>query len=399
MDGGDQEIFVFNHIEKCGGVSFALYLEGQIRPDDQALLVFAGKIDEFRKKLAAGGYDRSRRLFVYTHFASAVHRLFPGKRLRKLTLLREPWSRFVSAYRFSQGVSFFPPMTMDDFFAGSWHNFMTLTLGDGNLPAAKENLESDYEFFGLTEDFDRSMLMLADTFGFGSADYTHMNRSTAGDREGAPAGMRERFYELNRDDVELHEFAKRLFEKRWSERAPSLAGRRPPAAGESGDREDIIRRLTDNFRTERQPRDSFLFEPFSADDGALAVLWGIFYRLTPLAQMYEILGQGRYRELGRLIDNLEAYHAACPFPYPSMPEFIRYFRGITPNAFEAALGRVLSFLGVDMTAAREKRLGPKMPYGLLNFMDFVDTKTMMDLFRRLGQNIDVEAEIGRLLDE
>jgi hypothetical protein len=161
----------------------------------------------------------------------------------------------------------------------------------------------------------------------------------------------------------------------------------------------MVKNLIDSFRTEEQQDDSFLFAPYRRDDRAAQILFGIYYRLLPLTQLWELMGRGRYDQVRRLLDNLEAYQRDCPFPHPLMPEMIAYFRALTPNRLVAVVGRVLSALKVDTAKAAEKRLGDRLPYGLMGFFAFLDTPVMLKLFASLKQQVDIEAEVGRLLDD
>ena len=391
------EVFVFNHLMKCGGVSFAIYLVNQIKPERMELLVFPGKMDAFLKGLRRGDFAKRERLYLYSHFTGSLRELFPDRPVHEITLLREPWARFLSAYQFSQDISYFPAMPVDGFFKGHWHNPLTLSLGDGDLAAAKRRLEQ-YAFVGLTEEYDKSVLMLSHVFGFQGTRFVHANKSKS-ERGEIPAGMKERFQELNRDDVALYAFARDLFDRRWKELEPALGGRTLPEATDGAGKAETIKNQIDNFRTEDQPDDSFLFAPYLASDRAAQILFGIFYRLGPTTMLYELLGKGRFEQVRRALANLDAYHRDCPFKHPLMTEMTDYFRHLTPNRLEATIGKVLAALKVDMSKAQEKRMGERIPYGLVGFFDFLDAPMMLKLFASLKKQVDVEAEVNRLLDE
>jgi len=356
------EVFVFNHVMKCGGVSFSIYLSNQIKPDHTELLTFPGKMDELHRKLRRG-YPPGR-VYLYTHFAGELAPLFPGRTIHQLTLLREPWARFLSAYQFSQSISYFPEVSLEQFFRGSWRNPITLAIGDGDLATARRRLERDYAFFGLTEEFDKSVMMLAHLFGFERTSFVHANR-TEGKRElQVPAGMKERFAELNKDDLELYAFARELFDARWRELEPSLRGRELPAAADGGDKGAVIKKLIESYRTEEQRADSFLFAPCRPDDVAARTFLGIVYRLIPVTQLFELMGQGRYDDVHRLVDNLEAFHRDCPYPNPIYPEIFGYFRALTPNRLQATVAKLLAALNLEGRRAPPRPAHPLRPGGL-----------------------------------
>jgi len=114
----------------------------------------------------------------------------------------------------------------------------TRVAPDERLDRAKEKLRS-CAFFGLVERFEESMALLCYTFGWPPVGSVQKLMVAPEDRTGTAAALddsiRQRLIELNQLDVELYEFAQRLFDERLSamkkELEPSAPMEGPPASG------------------------------------------------------------------------------------------------------------------------------------------------------------------------
>jgi hypothetical protein len=94
------------------------------------------------------------------------------------------------------------------------------------LASAKANLERA-AFVGLVERFDDSLRLLTHTFGWRPVRRVERLNTSSGriQRTELPAHIIDRIIELNENDLELYEFAKRLFERRIADMTEELLWR------------------------------------------------------------------------------------------------------------------------------------------------------------------------------
>lgn len=136
---------------------------------------------------------------------------------------------------------------------------------------AKQRLRS-FAAFGLCERFDESIMLFDYTFGWKpSRDYQSFNVRPG---RGGDAGLSSRALDaaraLSRDDLELYEFASRLFEERFAAMVEDLLGRHGKArhARMAGgpDTATILDLLDDHFRHRRRssgapPAPAWVWDP------------------------------------------------------------------------------------------------------------------------------------------
>ena len=210
-------LLAFHHIEKCGGSSVRRFLE--------ANFAYSFRLDfaEMALNLRGARLPRQHPILAIGHATWGVHELLPRRTCRYVTMLREPFHRMRSDYLFNRARGTFTGSF--ERFAGRRLNFLCFRLADSDLDLAKERLSTVYDSFGILERFEDSLLLWAGRYAFLELEYVHDNRTIVDDR--APVigrEARERFYELNRKDVELYDFACRLFAERLRRARDSARG-------------------------------------------------------------------------------------------------------------------------------------------------------------------------------
>ncbi len=181
------------------------------------------------------------------HFGCGLCGFLPDD-TRYFTLLREPLDRVLSYYYFvrrtphhyshtqvlSEGMSpadFF--RSGIDFMVDNGQTRLLADLETGqevgfgecteeHLAAAKRNLRDRFAVVGLTEEFDRTLLLLKRAFGWRWLFYARQNVSTGRPRRPSPAAL-EAARAVNRLDSELYRYASRLFAAHIERLGPDFA--------------------------------------------------------------------------------------------------------------------------------------------------------------------------------
>lgn len=232
---GDDEPLFFMHIPKTAGLSLISILDQRYVNDEICPLH-----DSYQKFLAYSAEEKARFLFVRGHFPYSLKDQLP-RPPRLLTFLRDPTARVISAVNQlrrneQQGDSFFKEqigdMPLDEFlrhpvFGPVVRNVAVKYLNDiigrdserkktMSLSLAKERLET-FDVIGLVEQFDQSLELLAYTLGFPPIlDSPRVNVDPNRSRRQAEIKQSTLDYiaETNRDEIELYEYGKKLFEQR-----------------------------------------------------------------------------------------------------------------------------------------------------------------------------------------
>jgi hypothetical protein len=182
--------------------------------------------------------DLTRVRLVRGHVPLGVRDLYAphlpeGRELRCFAFLREPAERTLShffAVRAEGRAYGLPPLgpdaTLDDALArGYLHdNLQTRMLSglpeplgevdDDMLERAKHNLSEGLVFFGLTEQFDESLVLAKQRLGLRTILYRSSRVNTGRPRgDDVPADLQEAAERCNRYDIELYAHAQELFDK------------------------------------------------------------------------------------------------------------------------------------------------------------------------------------------
>lgn len=235
----DHRPTVFLHLPKCAGSTFLGILLKQF--GRRSMLMLGFRINHLT-------------LREYLRFVKAELDSIPQERLMQygvikghvyyddlqalqrncslLTILRDPVRRVVSEYHFvktSRSHIYHKPIneqkiTLDQYVRSdmAMPNFQTELLGGDHgrrsmadaLRLAKHRLEHEMAWFGLSEQFDESLVLLRATLQWTKLSYVPYNK-----KRGKPIKIsRELQAEIeaqNAVDRELYEFAKRLFRQRF----------------------------------------------------------------------------------------------------------------------------------------------------------------------------------------
>ncbi len=398
--GGEKRVYIFNHIMKCGGTSFSSYLFNHLRCKESAQLYLIFTMDDFYKKWRAGYYSGVESIYVGGHFIAGADKFFPNHRPYYMTMLREPLSRYLSAFKMSQDIGLLPEVdSPEEYFDGAWHNFMTLAIGDGDLALAKKRLAEEYAFIGIIEEYENSVKLLAHLFDLDEVARTHSNKSAAVmRREDLFPHFIERYYEANADDVELYRFGLELFHKQWDRNKEAVTKHRRRVVDRMP-KIDIMA-FVDSFFNDTAMKDSFVFEPWNPEERHLYFFWGILYRMSVLPLFFSLLKQGNYGGLRAALENLKGFHEAVSYAHPMVGRYIDFFKRITPRGVSALIGRLAAFLNLDLSRLAKRTIGASMPVTSVGYLSFTDTARMMELSGAMKNREDLKEKIElALLDD
>jgi hypothetical protein len=228
---------IFLHIPKTGGTTFRRILKQNY--SRRKTLTFTGSdysaaIDRFAQ---ASERTRARYRLVQGHLYFGLHRFIPGE-CTYVTWLRDPIARVLSFYSHARTRSdhYLHRQLMEERLdlkdliqqraTPELFDLQTrMIAGVPNDPdqpvdlraleTAKENLSADTMLFGLTEEFDASLVMLGQTLGWVVPRYV---RTNVGRERVDPASVDPETLGLIREsnslDFELYKFARTIFEAR-----------------------------------------------------------------------------------------------------------------------------------------------------------------------------------------
>lgn len=240
-------IIVHLHIPKNAGTTLSrmLKLRALLHPPTNVLHRDA-VLGQYRKptegRLAAiGGMsaaDRRRVRFYEEHCGYGVHEHLP-RECRYLTVLRDPIDRTLSVYDFLRQEGRIPAdQTLGEFLdrptirrvwwidnahvrylAGEHGDIIDAPVGGcprALLETARSRLVGQIEWFGLTERFDESLLLLCERMGWSATATIRSNvtKARTSRRDTVAPELVARIEGMNELDLELDAFARRLFQER-----------------------------------------------------------------------------------------------------------------------------------------------------------------------------------------
>ena len=238
----DAPPFLFLHIPRTAGTTLNCLLERHFPPE--AVLSLYSRAD-FDRHAHMDGESLSRLRLIQGHVLLGDYERFTlyDMPVRVFTFLREPVARVISEYHFlrtwpesqmyallnGEGISLAQYVTSDHRllrYKGS--NFMTRVLSgldpaerpEEALATAMANLRDRVAFFGLTESFNASLLVLAEAMGLGDLLYERQNVLRRPQKERADGAERELVAERNSLDAALYAYGVRLFEERLAAKGP-----------------------------------------------------------------------------------------------------------------------------------------------------------------------------------
>ena len=204
-----QNFIIFLHIHKCAGLSFKRLLRKEFGPTfiDRIKNRLGGQRPQ--PLLAALKCSSHKDGYFAGHFGFGVHEHLPSP-AKYVTFLRDPIKRLISLYEYSRSTprSFYFEQarhrTFEEFVQGGavfeTDNGMVRfligdldkvdyyicrkpfgSLTDADLQTAISNFKKFFAIPGITEQFDRSLLLLKSELGLASVKYLRLNERTPSD--------------------------------------------------------------------------------------------------------------------------------------------------------------------------------------------------------------------------
>lgn len=209
------------HIPKTAGMS----LQGLVRRRHKKGGSLALIYDE--QAIATGFNDSEALQTVMGHFRFGIHR-FSSRQPRYFTFMREPVEQVISHYLYSlekpEKFEYLPDginNVVDFAHCAYGYNLQTRFISgmddiagreDEALHQARQNLIQHFEFVGITEEFDKSLLILGKHLNWKILYYLRENKGRLRDRKTAIS--QEEINELStllKLDIELYRDAQLLF--------------------------------------------------------------------------------------------------------------------------------------------------------------------------------------------
>lgn len=277
----------FLHIPKTAGSSLHQFISAHFDPEAVLPVYWAGRIDaQIWSAFRSYSYFRG-------HFSFGWMRRALAERPVTLTMLRDPIERFLSLFAYAQQEpavhvpihrAVFERLSVDDYvadrhlvrttggiFTGNIDPQTSLLVDDldedtlremggsathtakGWVETARRLLDS-FEFVGISERFEESLLLLCYTFGWRPpVQVPRLNVTRRRPRlDHLSAVTIHRIAEYNKLDVELYEHATRLFDERFRRMVDDLRARygagSSPDASQSSSRHLVYEWLERHYR-------------------------------------------------------------------------------------------------------------------------------------------------------
>jgi Galactose-3-O-sulfotransferase len=233
-----QPLVVFQHLPKTAGSTLRGIIHRQYG-SSRILPLYASSFGEELAAIPPSQMDRLRA--VMGHFYFGAH-TFLSKPCTYITVLRDPVDRVISCYYFARRSPLDPlydsvrRMSLKEF-AETWvDNDQTRILAgkygapssetcsyDELLNIAKENLAKYFAVVGITEEFDRSLILMKRILGWRNPFYMRRNVTRGRPRKGEIS--QETLYAIqanNELDLELYRYGKKLFQEQIGSQSPSF---------------------------------------------------------------------------------------------------------------------------------------------------------------------------------
>jgi hypothetical protein len=232
------ETLIFLHIPKTGGTTLRHILERCYRRDQICTFKDPGFLSQIEYFKRLPPEKRKAYRLIEGHLSLGFHRYLPGH-WSYITLLREPIARILSFYYYarSHAEHYLYSTLRDDLVdlrsllkqrTAHTHEFFNLQTSmiagdewdDPERPAdraalerAKQNLRSYFRVVGLTEEFDATLRLLSQTFGWKVGFYRKRNVTRRKPHvEMLDPEVSKLLRAANALDIELYQFARELFQ-------------------------------------------------------------------------------------------------------------------------------------------------------------------------------------------
>ncbi|MHC1699664.1 MAG: hypothetical protein AB9900_01610 [Humidesulfovibrio sp.] len=225
---GESTVIVFDHIPKCAGTTFEVWLTAAYG----GKRVYAHCPADYVALMRQGSRDFK---VVADHYTWATHCFLPAElNVAYVTMIREPLQAAISLYNFTRNqLSGEYGTDINTYLLDYRSNLFTNHLGQGSLRAAMEKLFETYAAFGIVERYRQSLDVIADTLGLAAVPRVMEKRNVSqGARHEISDAVREIFMAENADDYALYAAAERELvnraagiERAPGERVPEPSGR------------------------------------------------------------------------------------------------------------------------------------------------------------------------------
>jgi hypothetical protein len=238
-----QPLIIFLHLPKTAGSTLARIIERQYTASS-ILPLYGSSLGEELAAIPQQGMDRLRILTGHLYFG--VHS-FSSRPSTYITVLRDPVDRVISHYYFVRRdpsnylYDSARKMSLREFVESSNqqepNNDQTRLLAgkcdtssfgictDDMLNMAKRNLAEYFAVVGITEEFDRSLILMKRILGWRTPFYTKQNVSQHRLRKGdIPLETLRVIQDYNKLDIDLYRYAKELFDKQIRSQSRSFEG-------------------------------------------------------------------------------------------------------------------------------------------------------------------------------
>ncbi|MBM7691248.1 hypothetical protein JOC77_000653 [Peribacillus deserti] len=222
----NHDLTVFLHIPKTGGTTLNQIFRKQYQIfeffDHDSLEYKVIKLDQLTEE------QKKQIKAVAGHYSYGIHEEF-SQSFTYFTMLRDPVNRVISLYYFLRdypGYERLQTMSLEEYVIkeDEAHNGQTVlisgSLENPDLEKAKERLKK-FAMVGITEKFNESLFLLQKTFDWKDILYRKenitMNRPS---RDEIPTDVINLIKQYNSLDIELYEFAKKLYQEKLHSLSP-----------------------------------------------------------------------------------------------------------------------------------------------------------------------------------
>jgi hypothetical protein len=225
-------VIIFLHLPKCGGTTLNRLIEWEYTP----LEVFSVDPSFFRwsyQRLMKAPIDNFNKIRLFKgHMPFGIHRML-RRPATYITVLRDPVDRTISSYYYARSRKLDPHhraatnLSLEQYVSTTpndnvqtkliagrqrQYDFLRGQCDADTLEAAKQNLSEHFSIVGLTERFDESLALCKIVFGWKVRQYSSFNVTRSRpSKSNISSTTRDLIAERYRFDVELYDFATRLF--------------------------------------------------------------------------------------------------------------------------------------------------------------------------------------------
>jgi hypothetical protein len=226
-------VVLFLHLPRTAGTTLVRVIERQY-PPHAVLALYDCSVGEEIGRIPPDRLDRLRA--IVGHFPFGAHR-FLARSSTYVTVLRDPIDRVISHYCFVRGDpthylhATARQMSLSEYvvscdlaepnndqtrlLCGEYEGSVPARCTDAMLPAAKSNLREHFAAVGLTEDYDRSLILMKRLLGWSYPFYVRQNVTPQRlRREHLPDDTLRVLQAYNRLDMELYRDARALLQER-----------------------------------------------------------------------------------------------------------------------------------------------------------------------------------------